>query len=231
MAFDNAAHHAFLLKVENVDRQVVISGEKHRGLIQRAQVFADNGVVADPAIAFGSGVFVWIVRIDAIGFVLGKQNGLCAHFEGALHAGIVGGEKGIADAAGKNDDVPLVEMPRRDQANKRFCDRVDRNGGHHAHFGIAFGVEHAAQHQAVDDRAQHADVVGLGPLDAPARTLVPAKDVAAADDDANFNAPHVEVENFVGDVFEGFRVKSRFQGARNRAATEFENNPFVPHAF
>ena len=190
---------------------MMVSRENHRGLIQSTQIFLNNGIVTDAAIEFGIGILVRIVRINAIGFVLGKQNGICTHLERTLYAGIISREKGIANTPGKNDNIPLIEMPRSNQANKGFCNCVNRNRGHHAHLGIAFGIEHAAQHQAVDNRAQHTDIIGLGAFNTPPITLLTPKNIAPANHNADFNTSVVNIENLIGNMFEGLRVKSRFQ--------------------
>ena len=118
------------------------------------------------------------------------------------------------------------------QPDKGFRDRVDRNRRHHPHFGVAPGGHHAAQHQAVDDRTQHADVVGFRLFDPPLCAEHPPEDVSAADNDAHADAHAVHGQDLIRNVLhppKRDRIESEFPIARDGGAAQFKHNSPVSH--
>jgi hypothetical protein len=99
--------------------------------------------------------------------VLGHEQGVGAELERALHRRVVGGHVRLADAPGQHDQVSLLEVRDRAQADERLSHRRDGQRGHDPDLLGAARLESAAQQEAVHDRAEHADVVRLRAIDPP----------------------------------------------------------------
>src|SRR5882757_8615767 len=104
---------------------------------------------------------------------------------------------------------------------------VDRHRGHHPHVGFGPGGERSPEHQRVHHRAEHADVVRLGPADAPALGHPAAEVVAAADDDRHLYAEIVHGENFLGHPGQAVRVDPGASRSGECLATELDDDPAI----
>jgi hypothetical protein len=82
--------------------------------------------------------------------------------------------------------------------------------------------------ERVDDGREHAHVVACGAFDAAFFPGESAKDVAAADDDADLDAEGVDFLNLGANAFEGEAVYGVAGGfAAQDFAAEFEDDAFV----
>ena len=102
------------------------------------------------------------------------------------------------------------------QADERLGDRLDRHRGHQAHVLETTVLEHPAHEDPVHHRAEHPDVVGLGPLDRPLVGDVAAEEVAPADDDRLLDAEVARRDQLLGDVAERLAVEPEVHLRRRR---------------
>ena len=94
---------------------------------------------------------------------------------------------GIARAGREDDDAAFLEVANRPAADERLGDRAHLDGGDDARQDAVL-LERVLHGQAVDDRGEHAHVVAGGAIHALRAGGHAAEDVAAADDDADFDA-------------------------------------------
>ena len=87
------------------------------------------------------------------------QQRVAAHFRGTKRSGGVGGEIRAADAARENRYNPALEMADRAAADIRLAHLIHFNGRHDAGFN-AHLVENILNGEAVENRRQHAHVIG-----------------------------------------------------------------------
>src|SRR6476660_3938957 len=95
------------------------------------------------------------------------------------------------------------------------------------HVGVRPGGERAPEHQRVHDRAEHADVVRLGPADAPALGHPAAEVVASADDHRHLHAEIMHGEDFLGHPGQAVRVDPGAPRSGERLATELDDDPAI----
>ena len=95
---------------------------------------------------------------------------------------------GIARAAGKDHDAPLLEVAEGAAADVRLGQLLHADRRHDARVD-ALALEHVLQRQRVDDGAEHAHVVGGDAVHAGLGELRAAHDVAAADHQADATRP------------------------------------------
>ena len=122
--------------------------------------------------------------------------------------GVTAGERWATDA-GRGGEASAEmygagrEVVDGTQAYKGLGDVIDRDRAHDPNFepSVRLGGQHPAQHQTVDDRSHHSDVVGFGSFDAPLSAQVASKDVTAPNNNADLGSLTVDVEDLVGNVF------------------------------
>ena len=149
-----------------------------------------------------------IAVVDAVHATLGHQQGVRVQFQGALDGGVVGGDVGLADAACQQHDPAELQMTYGPQPDEGLGDALDRDGGHHPHVDVRPGGERSPQHQRIHDGAEHPDVVGFGPADAPALGHPATEVVPAADDDGYLHAEITHGQHLVRDAGQAGRVHS-----------------------
>jgi hypothetical protein len=99
------------------------------------------------------------------------------------------------------------------------------HGDRRLHAGVDAGLlEQVLQRQAVHDGAEHAHVVGAGPVHAALGDLGAAEEVAAADDDRDLHAAVDDVAHLPGDVGDDVEVEA------DRAAAEHLAGQLQQHA-
>ena len=108
-------------------------------------------------------------------------------FHRAQRGGGVGAEVGIAGAGAEDDDAPLFEVADGAAADERLGDRAHLDGGDDPRDHVLL-LERVLQREGVDDRRQHAHVVGRRAVHAARARGDAAEDVAAADDDGRLDA-------------------------------------------
>src|SRR5262249_55206702 len=70
-------------------------------------------------------------------------------------------------------------------------------------------------------------MIGTDPIKPLRACGEPAKDVAAADDDADLDAQRVDVLDLVRDTSNNLRINAEALFAHQDFATEFKQNPFI----
>jgi hypothetical protein len=83
--------------------------------------------------SFGVGVLARVVVEDALHAVLGHEDGLGVHLDGAQRGGGVRGEERVARARGEDDDAPLLQVAHRAAADVRLGHLGDGQGALQAH--------------------------------------------------------------------------------------------------
>ena len=164
----------------------------------------------DAVVTLGLRVLLRIGAVDAVD-IGGLEDRVAFHLGGAQHRGGVGGEVGIAGAAGEHNDAVFLEMAERLAALVGFADlrHVERR---HGAGRRAEPLDRGLEHQAVHHRRQHAHGVGGRPRQALARHLDAAKDVAAADHDAELDARGAGGDQVRGDAVDGRLVDAEALG-------------------
>ena len=109
-------------------------------------------------------------------------------------------------------DQVLGEQMGKGTAYKRRSD----HGPH------AFRAEDFRYVNTVHDGGQHADLIGLDPVDLIAGTASP--EIAAADDDTDIVACLNQLAHLARDHFYGIQIKSLSFGACQRFSAQFQND-------
>ena len=115
-----------------------------------------------------------------------REDGVGLDFDGAQCGAGIGGEEGVAAAATDDDDLSLLHGLDGATAAHLFADRLDGEAAEE--FGaeslfLQFGLES----HAVNEGGEHAHVVALDAVHALGGTAKATEDVAAADDDGDFD--------------------------------------------
>ena len=150
-------------------------------------------------------------------------------FHGAQAGRGVGGEEGIADAGGEDDDAALFEVAHGAAANVRLGHLVHEDGAHHP-AGDAALLERVLHGDGVDDRGEHAHVVGADAVHLLGLLGDAAEEVASADDDADLDAQRVDIDDFAGDFGDLAGIEAEAARAGQYLTRKLENDPFI-HAF
>ena len=149
----------------------------------------------------GVGVELGVGGVDAVDARVGAlQDHLGVDLGGPQRGGGVGGEERVAGAAGEDHDPALLEVadgpaPDVGLGDLGHLDRRLHPGG------LAEALEGVLQGEGVDDRGQHAHVVGLGAVHAGAGAGHAPPDVAAADDDGDLDVEvAADLDDLAGDA-------------------------------
>jgi len=183
----------------------------------------------DSLITLSGRVAARISRVDAIDTVLGDQQRLGRELERALDRRIIRCDIWLADPAGEDHDVALVQVRLGTQADERLSDSRDRQSRHHPHLAITSCLEHAAEHQPVHHGSEDSDRIGLGALDPPVLCQRPAKEIPATDHNRDLHAVISHLENLIGDVLERASVKTERIRTGQRPAAELHDDASVAH--
>ena len=133
-------------------------------------------------------------------------------------------EKRIARAGREDHHPPLLQMPDRTAADVVLADLVNLQGRHDARVR-ALTFERVLHRQRVDDRGQHAHLVGRHAVHARLGQTRAAKDVAAADHEPDLDAPGGDFGDLVRNSTDDGRIDAVLLAAQQRFATEFQQNP------
>ena len=106
---------------------------------------------------------------------------------------------GLPVPAPKTTTRPFLEVSDGAAADERLGDRPHLDGGDDAR-DDALLLERVLQRQRVDDRRQHAHVVGGRAIHAARAGRDAAEDVAAADDDGGLDAHALDLGDVLGDL-------------------------------
>jgi ABC-type amino acid transport substrate-binding protein len=226
-ALADLAHHARGGHVEHVHGQRLLVGQHERAGVHDAHARGQRLVVGQPGEPDRVRVEVRIGVVDPVHAALGHEQRVGVEFERPLHGRVVGGDVGLADAAGQQHDHAALQVMHGAEPDEGLGHAVDRHRGHHPHVGVGPGGERAPEHQRVHDRAEHADVVRLGPADAPALGHPAAEVVASADDHRHLHAEIVHGEDFLGHPGQAGRVDPGAPRSGERLATELDDDPAI----
>jgi NitT/TauT family transport system substrate-binding protein len=226
-ALADLPHHAGGGHVEHVHGQGLLVGQHERAGVHDAHPGRQRLVVGQPGEPDRVRVEVRVGVVDPVHAALGHQQRVGVQFERSLHSRVVGGDVGLADAAGQQHDHAALQVMHGAEPDEGLGHAVDRHRGHHPHVGFGPGRERAPEHQRVHDRAEHADVVRLGPADAPALGHPAAEVVAAADDHRHLHAEIVYGENLLGHPGQAGRVDPGASRSGECLATELDDDPAI----
>ena len=121
---------------------------------------------------------------------------------------------------------PFLQVADGAAADERLGDRAHLDGGDHAG-DDALLLERVLQRQGVDDRGQHAHVVGGRAVHAPGAGGDAAEDVAAADDDGGLDAQALDFGDIVGDLRRHGRIDAEVLLAHQGFAGQLQKDAFV----
>ena len=107
-----------------------------------------------------------------------------------------------------------------------FRDAVHLNAGLHPHRDIPL-LETICNGQGVDDRCQHAHMVGPGTLHVVAAVFDAAPEVAAADDNAHLHAQFDALLDYVTHAADDCEVQSPVGVASQRFAADFQKHALI----
>ncbi len=99
----------------------------------------------------------------------------------------IGGEIRIARTAGEHHDAALLQVPYGAASDERLGHLVHLDGAHHAGEDVLL-FQSVLQGQGIDDRGEHAHVVGGYAVHLLGLLGNATKEVAAANHDGDFNA-------------------------------------------
>ena len=103
----------------------------------------------------------------------------------------------------------------------------ERRHGAGAHAGMLNG---GFQHEGIHDGRQHPHRIGRGPRQPVLGDLRPAKDVAAADHDAELYSHFMGGDEIGGKAINAGLVDAEFFGPAQGLAGKFDDHPSVPRA-
>jgi hypothetical protein len=224
-ACDNAGEIALFADREHDDGYVVVTAQRHGGRIHHLQVLGQHRVVIDCIITLCLRVRFRIGIVDAIDAGALKQ-GVAPHLGGAQRGAAVGREIGAADTGGEDHDAALFQMPLGPPADHRLADRVHLDGGLDAGVDAKL-LQRVLHRQRVHDRRQHAHVVRLGAVHALRRARHAAKDVAAADDEADLQPGILRRLDLGGELRDEIGVDAVLLVAHQHLTRELEKDALI----
>ena len=134
-----------------------------------------------------SGSVSRVAVVDALNAVLRHQYGLGADLEGAQRAGSVGGEERVAGPCREQHDTALLEVAHRPAADVGLGDLGDGDRRLDARVRTE-SLECILEREGVEERREHAGVVGGRAVHPLGGGLHAAVEVAAADHDGDLGA-------------------------------------------
>ena len=147
-------------------------------------------------------------------------------FDGAKRRGGVGREIGIAGSGAEDDHAAFFQVAYGAAADEGLGDLLHADGGEQA--GLhAFALEGVLQGHGIDDRGEHAHVVGLNAVHALGGAFHAAEDVSTADHDGDFDAVGIGGFDLFGVLFEHVAVDAVALFTEKGFAAEFEEDAFV----
>src|SRR5690606_37042183 len=170
---------AGIIEIEDDERQIVVATHYDCRRVHYAQLVGQDLIVREAAVANGIRILHRIGRIDAVDLRRLDQH-IRADLDRAQARRGIRREERIAGTGGEDHDPPLLEVPDRAAANVILADLVDLQRGHRAG-GDAAPLERILQRERIDDRREHAHVIGRHAIHAGLGKPRAAKDVAAAD--------------------------------------------------
>ena len=224
-AGDGALDVARRPQVEDDDRQPVVHAQRNRGRVHHLQALFEHLQVRDAIEADRVGLEHRVGVVDAVD-LRGLEDDLGLDLHRAQRRRRIGAEEGIAGAGAEDDDAALFEVADGAAADERLGDRAHLDGGDHAG-DDALLLERVLQRQRVDDRRQHAHVVGGRPVHPARAGGDAAEDIAAADDDGGLDAHRLDFGDVERDLRGHGGIDAVVGLAHQGFAGEFEKDAFV----
>ena len=137
--------------------------------------------------------------------------------------GGIGGEVGVAGPGGEDDDAALFQVPDGAPADVRLGQLLHLDRALHAREDAQL-LQRVLQRQRIDDRRQHAHVIGAGAIHSLGAGGNPAEDVSAPDDDADLDAHLDDVAHLLGDLLQRLRGDPVLRLAHQRLAAELQED-------
>src|ERR1017187_1470759 len=221
-----AAHHpgdvAFTQQIEDDNRQVVVHTQANRRGVHDPEFAAEHLTVVQPAEADGARHLVRIRVIDPVD--LGSlEHRLGADLERPLGRAGVGREERRAKASAEDHHAALLQVPDGPARDIGLSDLAHGDG--RLHPGLhAVLLQHVLEGQAVDDSAEHAHVVGTGPVNPALGQRPAAEHVAATDDRGDLDALPGGTGDLRGDVDHCVRGDPQRLAAGEGLAGELDHN-------
>src|SRR5579862_1427819 len=192
-------------ELEDVNRELVVHAERQRGRIHHLETALDGLEMRQPRDERRGRVLVRVAVVDAADAVLRHEDCVGADLERTQRRRRVGREEGVAGAGGKDDDAPLLEMPDRAAPDIRLRNLAHLERRLHARLR-ARAFERVLQRERIEQRREHACVVGGRALHPLRRRREAAVEVAAADDDRHTDAALVHRRDLACQVADDRRV-------------------------
>src|SRR5690606_1883060 len=130
----------------------------------------------------------------------------------------------VSSAGAEDDHPPLFQMPHRPSADERFTDLFHLDGGKQTSFDAQL-FQRILQCHTVDDRSQHAHVIGLHAVHSGFfRTQTPIN-IPTADDDGNLHSFAVNFLDIPCILCDAIDIDTVLLLAHQGFTTEFEERP------
>ena len=202
------------------------------GLAQPERVGVHDGVVLDDRFLVGElgnergrRVRPRIAGEDPV-HVGGLEDHFGLDLERPEHAGGVGGEERVAGAGGEDDEPALLQVADGAAPDVGLGQRLHPDGRHDP--GVhADLLQHVLQRQGVDDRGQHAHVVGGDAVEPFPAGRGAADDVAAAHHQREVHAEGVHRLDLFRERLDDVKVEARAFLAAQRLARNLEQGAGV----
>lgn len=223
LAVDDASDVAAFFEVEDDDGDAVFAAHDEGIGVHDLEVFFEGFLEGEFIVSTSVGVGGGVAGVHAVDLG-GLEQNVAGEFGGAKGSASVGGEVGVSGSGGEDDDAALFHVSEGATSDEGLGDGSDFEGGHDAGMR-ALGFEGLAEGERIDDGAEHAHVVGGGPLDVPGFGEAGASDdVPAPNDDRDLGAVVGGVVDFAGNEAEFVGVDPEGAGLAKCLAGEFQEN-------
>jgi hypothetical protein len=213
-----------LLEGEHVDRQAVVHAERERRRVHHLEAALDRLEVRQLREQRGIWVDPRVAVQDAFDGVLGHQDPLGADLQRAQRGSRVGREERVARAGREDDDASLLEVPDRPAADIRLGDLRCGQCGEHPRVR-ATALERVLERERVQERREHARVVGGRTVHALRGRLEAAVDVPGAHDDRELEPLLLHVDDLTRECGDAVRVEPVLLLAHEGLAGELQQHP------
>ncbi len=215
---------ALLADVEHDDRDIIVAAQRHGAGVHDLQIVGQDAVESDAFITLCARHLLRIGIIDAV-YRCPLEQRIALHLGGAERGARIGGEKRRPDASSEDHHPSFFEMAFGATADKGFAHAGHRNGGLDARVDADL-LERVLHRERVHHGREHAHIVGgraLNPLGGGGQS---AKDIAPADDHAQFEARVARLGNLARDARGHRRIDRQPVAAHQHLARQFQEDAF-----
>src|SRR6266550_3930264 len=211
-------------ELENVNGEPVVHAQRERGRVHDLEAPLDRLEMGEARQEPRLGIHVRVAVVNPLDAVLRHQDRVGADLQGAQGCRRVGREERIARARGEDDDAPLLEMPDRapPDVGLRDLPHLERRLDTRVR---ALPLQYVLERERVEQRREHAGVVGGRPLHAFRRGRHAAVEVAAAADDRNPDAARVHRRDFSGEPADDRNVDAVLARPHQRLSRKLQHDP------